>query len=285
MNLSWLRIGALIRPRLCLMTTGSALAGYLLGSPPHGSLPLGFCAGFFLLAAGSSALNQLQERDRDARMLRTARRPLPENLISGRSALLIGLTLCVLGLLVLWIEGPPLLPLAGLGLILCYNLIYTPLKGRTSLALIPGALVGAAPPLLGALAATGSQVPPEALLLSGLIFLWQFPHFWLLALRYQEDYRRAQLPNLSDRLGPAQFRRVLAPWMLALACLPLLFASLGLIQSPAARMLALGASLLPLWSLFLMTKEPSSSQTARLFGQTNAYMALLLMAIGVEKFL
>lgn len=274
---------ALIRPWLCLMSTATALAGYFISDPGAEGFPAFFGAGFFLLAAGASALNQVQERHSDALMGRTRRRPLPSSRLKTGTALAIALLLCILGLVLLALEGPLLLPIGGLVVLLIYNLVYTPLKKCTDLALIPGALVGAAPPLLGALAATGDWPPTAALMLAGLLFLWQFPHFWLLALRHSQDYRRAGLPNLGSLLTPRQFRRVLTAWLFSLSCLPLLFSALNLLRAPLALLIAAPAVLLPLGALWRIREEPDGRQTARLFGQTNLYMAFMLLALGLER--
>jgi protoheme IX farnesyltransferase len=148
-------------------------------------------AGVYLLAGGSSALNQFQERDRDGLMPRTAGRPIPAKQIKETSALLIALSMMAAGILTLFLFTGIVPVILGFINVILYNLIYTPLKRHSSLALLPGALVGAIPPLIGFTAAGGNILAPEALFISLFMFIWQLPHFWLLQIAYNDDYQKA----------------------------------------------------------------------------------------------
>lgn len=223
----------LFRPSLSAVAALSALAGCALYPAAHaaGDAVL-LLFGVFLLAAGCSALNQVQERDLDARMERTRRRPVASGRLSPRAGVACALTLAALALTLLWQMGP-VPALLGLGALVCYNGVYTPLKRRTVFALLPGALCGSLPPLIGWAAAGGRLDDYRIVLLAGLLFLWQIPHFWFFALKHREDFRRASLPTLST----ARLRRLSLLWVFALACATLLLLIFGLLHTPAARLL------------------------------------------------
>jgi protoheme IX farnesyltransferase len=164
-----------------------------------------------LVAAGASALNMLLERETDARMLRTRTRPLPSGRLRPGEALAFGAGLTAAGLGVLiWRSGPAAAAVA-LATWATYLFLYTPLKTRTSLSTIVGALPGALPPVIGWAAARGG-LEPGAWVLFAILFLWQIPHFLAIAWIYREDYARGGLPMLPvrDPEGRLTGRQVLA---------------------------------------------------------------------------
>jgi protoheme IX farnesyltransferase len=206
----------LVRLRLSLAVAGAALAGYRLSGGVSLAAALTATTGVFLLAACGSILNQVQERRSDALMTRTRLRPLPAGRLQPRTALIAGLLAGIGGTLILL---PASRAAAGTGLaaLLCYNGLYTPLKKRSALALLPGALCGSLAPVIGWLAGGGRPADYRIVLLSGLLLLWQIPHFWLLALKHRNDLRRAGLfPDLP--MAPTRHvRRLIFVWAFALA--------------------------------------------------------------------
>lgn len=242
----------LTRARLGLMAAAGAVAGHLLWRPRPGLGLLLTALGAWLLAAGCSALNQAQERQRDGAMQRTRQRPLPTGRLGLGAALALALTCLALALALLgavggW--GPPLLGLAVVGL---YNGLYTPLKGRTPLALLLGAVAGAMPPLLGWLAAGGPALDYRAVLMAGVFYCWQVPHFALLARLRGRDYREAGLPLAGLAQGGDWGRWPLLVWLLAYGASLALVPALGLVSTPAAKLslagLALGLGLGGAWA-------------------------------------
>ncbi len=181
----------LTKPRITFLVLLTTAAGFYLGSPA--GLDLLRLAhtilGTALVAAGTAVLNQYLERENDGRMARTARRPLPSGRLAAGSALLFGLLLVFGGVLHLMLFTNGLTTLLGAATSAVYLLLYTPLKTRTELCTTVGAVPGAAPPLMGWAAARGS-LDWDALVLFGVLFLWQFPHFLAIAWVYQDDYRR-----------------------------------------------------------------------------------------------
>lgn len=188
---------ALTKPRITFLVTLSALAGFALGSSSslNWLLFLHTALGIALLSSGISSLNQYWERELDALMPRTQTRPLPQGQLSPRGALLFGITLSVLAELYLALLVNPLTAVWGFVALASYLFLYTPLKTRTHWCTFIGAFPGALPPLLGWTAAR-NELGVEALVLFGIMFLWQFPHFHAIATLYREDYAKAGIRML-----------------------------------------------------------------------------------------
>jgi heme o synthase len=187
----------LTKPRITLLVVFTTLVGFVVATPGAvEALPLlAVLAGTTLVAAGASAVNMLLERDTDALMLRTRTRPLPAGRMRAPEALLFGLVLTALGLgLLSWLSGP-LTGAVAFATWASYLFAYTPLKRRTSLSTLVGAVPGALPPVIGWAAARNS-LDGGAFVLFAILFLWQIPHFLAIAWIYREDYARAGLPML-----------------------------------------------------------------------------------------
>ena len=193
---------ALTKPDVNLLILITTAAGFCLALPAH---LVGFpilllvhtLAGTLLVASGTATLNQYVERRFDAQMRRTKRRPLAAGRIEASHALWFGITLSISGAIYLAAVVNLLASLLAVLTLLSYLLIYTPLKRRTPLCTLAGAFPGAAPPLIGWAAASGT-LSLEAWVLYGLVFLWQFPHFMAIAWMYREDYQRAGYVVLPD---------------------------------------------------------------------------------------
>jgi protoheme IX farnesyltransferase len=222
---------SLTKARLALAVALAALTGYLLRAQPLTARGALFVAGVVALAAGAGCLNNYQDRERDRALQRTRERPLPGERLAPSVARTLGVALLVAGLAgtaagsLSWAA-----PAVALAAVVLYNAIYSPLKSRTLLALAPGILCGALPPLIGWLAAGGEGVPRTVAGLMVVFGLWQPPHFWLILLQYGEDYRRAGTPSLLTLFARPQLVRILCAWLVALGmallALPLLFATL-----------------------------------------------------------
>jgi heme o synthase len=203
---------ALTKPDVSFLVVLTTLAGYALASVgPLDWLRLAQTVfATTLVAAGTSALNHYLERGTDARMRRTASRPLPTGALAPAEALWFGLSLAAAGVAGLLLTTNALAALLALGTSVAYLGAYTPLKTRTTWATFVGAFPGAVPPLIGWAAARGS-LGPGAWVLFAIVFLWQFPHFHAIAWIYREDYGRAGIRMLPviDPEGRATFAQVL----------------------------------------------------------------------------
>ncbi len=187
----------LTKPRIALLVLFTVAIGYYLGSDGRWqpATLLHALIGIALVAAGSSALNQFSERDTDARMHRTANRPLPSGRLQPGEVLAFGIAAGGLGCVYLAATvNLSTVALAATTLLL-YTVAYTPLKRATSLCTAVGAVAGALPPVLG-WSAAGGTLGEGAFVLFGILFLWQFPHFLAIAWLYQDDYARAGLKML-----------------------------------------------------------------------------------------
>ena len=192
---------ALTKPRitwLILMSTG---VGYFFGLQDRwrGWIEVGVLLntilGTGLIASGTAALNQWYERESDRHMRRTEKRPLPAGTVLPTSALWFGIALAVLGFADLAIFVNLLSGLLGIFTLGSYLFIYTPLKQRTSLSTVVGAVPGAIPPMIGYAASSG-HIDARAWSLFAILFLWQFPHFLAIAWMYRDDYARAGIRML-----------------------------------------------------------------------------------------
>ena len=219
----------LTKPRITSLVLVTAAVGYAVGAVgPFSFLRfLVFMAGTALLCAGASALNQHAERDADARMARTSRRPLPAGRLRPEEALVFGLALSGAGLTLLVFVNPLTL-LLGAASLAIYVLVYTPLKRVTSLSTVIGAVPGALPPLMGWAAARGN-LGDAGLGLFAILFLWQLPHFLAIGWLYRDDYARGGFAMLAvtDRDGSSSGRQAV---LYATALLPVTLAA-GLLAS------------------------------------------------------
>lgn len=276
-------ISLLSRPRLSMLVAFSALAGYLLTglfSFP-GGVALG--AGVFLLSSGSSALNQFQERNLDARMPRTQKRPIPSGKITPRFALTASILLLATGSSVLFLLSPLAMMLGWLNILL-YNGIYTPMKTRSAFSIIPGALVGAIPPLMGWSAAGASLTHPHILFVASFMFLWQIPHFWLLLTIYGEEYEKAGYHTLSRYFSRKGIKSIVFLWALLTSLFLFLFPVFQL-QLPTflAGFLIAGNTLFILLFYNFLFKKPEKLTAA--FVTINTFMTVMLVLFVAARFL
>ncbi|MGE5843513.1 MAG: protoheme IX farnesyltransferase, partial [Syntrophaceae bacterium] len=222
----------LCKARISLFSSLSAAMGFILAADPAWETFPALLAGVFLLACGACALNQYQERDADARMARTTKRPIPSGKIRPAHALGVALLLILSGEGLLLFTGTAAVPLLGIAAVLWYNVLYTGLKRVSAFAVVPGALVGAIPPAMGWSAGGGSLADPSLAALVFFFFMWQVPHFCLHLLTYGREYTEAGLPSLTDVFRAEQLERLTFQWVSATAVSALLLGLSGLLQSP-----------------------------------------------------
>ncbi len=224
-------------------------------------------AGVFLLVCGASACNQVQEQDQDALMRRTRNRPLPAGRMRPLTALCLAGAALAAGIALLCAAGGPRAGVAGFVPLILYNGLYTPLKRKSALNLPIGAVAGAAPIPLGAVAAGASPAEPVTLILFGIAVLWQMPHVWLRALRHKEDCLRAGfvVPFLCFSSGIDARAALLWPAALGASLPPALLLCLPLLHVPTVAFLgfiALGLAALPLLALRRAGLEPVAALRA-----------------------
>lgn len=182
----------LLKPRLSMLVAFSCAFGYGLATKGQVDwiiLSVVTFAGF-LLSGASVTINQVIERELDALMVRTRSRPLPTGRIGVEEAVTFAVACMLIGLTLLWLYTNPLTTTLSLVSLILYSFVYTPLKRVGPVAVFVGAIPGALPPLLGWTAATGA-ISHEALIIFGIQFIWQFPHFWAIAWVADDDYKKA----------------------------------------------------------------------------------------------
>lgn len=267
---------ALTKPRLNFLVVATAATGYYLGANGAGD-PVTFLnaiVGTALVAGGASAFNQIAERDVDGLMRRTRLRPMPDGRLQLPEAGLFASALSVVGLLQLALGAGLLAAIVALATLVSYTTVYTPLKRRTSLATIIGAIPGALPPVIGWTAAR-SALDLEAWVLFAIVFLWQMPHFLAIGWLYRDDYERAGFPLLPvvDPDGRSTARQALL-YTSALVPVSLAPVLVGL----TAPVYAIGAAALGLAFValaFCFVVDRTAARARRLFVGSIAYLPLL----------
>jgi len=192
---------AFTKLRLSLLVLFSAALGYLIaGVPFNGWTFTCLLIGGFSITAASNGLNQIFERELDKLMKRTMSRPLPKQKMSVGEAYALVIVFTIIGAVFLWIGTNPLCTILSVSSLIIYAFMYTPLKRVSSIAVFVGAIPGALPPLLGYVAAKGT-IDYMAMLLFATQFMWQFPHFWAIAWRVNDDYKKAGFSLLPFNSG------------------------------------------------------------------------------------
>jgi len=235
-----------------------------------------------LVAASGCTLNQLLERKTDAAMRRTANRPLPAGRMQPAEARWIGIVLGVGGVLCLALSISLLCSLVAAFTWISYVLIYTPMKHKTPLAALIGAVPGALPPVIGWVAARGS-LDAGGLFLFGILYLWQLPHFYAIAWIYRKDYARAHIPVLA--VGDPDGRRT-AVHSIAWCITLLLFSVLPAVQGLAGGLYlagAIGLGLAYLVPNFGMLIYRTDEQARRVFRISLLYLPLLLGLLAYDR--
>jgi heme o synthase len=260
---------------LLLLTTIATM--YVAGDPSPILVAL-TCLGGYLSAGGAGAVNHWFDRDIDARMTRTASRPVPAGRISPRAALTFGLALAGLSLLELSLTVNPLAAALSFAGFLGYVFVYTVwLKRRTPQNIVIGGAAGAVPPLVGWAAVTGS-VSGTAVLLFFIVFFWTPPHFWALSLLMKDDYAKVGVPMLPVVRGETETRRQILLYsalLYAVTQLPFCAGGLGTIYLVASVALGLGF----VAGAVLLYRRADRRSALRLYLYSLAYLALLFCAM------
>ncbi|MCL5991653.1 MAG: protoheme IX farnesyltransferase [Bacteroidetes bacterium] len=242
--------------------------------------------GVFLLACGSSAFNQYQEYLPDSLMRRTMNRPIPSAKLTPARGFMIASVMSLSGAVLLFAAGNIILLLLGVFALLWYNLVYTPLKKKTSLAVIPGALIGAIPPVIGWSAGGGELTNPQVWALGLFFFIWQIPHFWLLLLIYEDDYRRAGFPPLTDIISRQNLTRITYVWIASLTASCMLIPLFGLSDNLLSNIVLFVAGCWLMWSTRTLLKQFEHKNIIRFaFMNVNLYVLAVAVVLSIDKLL
>jgi protoheme IX farnesyltransferase len=285
------RIGAyaeLSKLGIVLLVLVSAGAGFMLRAPLGPEFPWGqgllVLTGVLLLSCGASALNQVQERERDALMRRTSRRPLPSGRLSHAQGLVFSLFGIASGTLLLWVGVGRAAGVLGLIAAAYYNGVYTPwLKPTSPFAAVPGAVPGSIPPVIGWVAAGGALTDAGAVVLFGILFLWQMPHFWALALRYRTDYAAGGFPMVSESVGVEGTARLILLYAFGLTAWSLTAPTFR-VGGPLTFVAAAGLGGRLIWLATKFARRPEDQRGwLSLFLFSNVYLLLLFVVMVGER--
>jgi protoheme IX farnesyltransferase len=268
----------LTKPRVQTLLLFTTVTTMLVAGSPSVKLVLLTCLGGYLSAGGAGAINHAYDRDIDARMARTAGRPVPSGRVSARAAMLFGFVLGVLSVVVLGLWVNTLAAALSLCGFVGYTLVYTVwLKRRTPQNIVIGGAAGAVPPLVGWAAVTGG-LDGMAVYLFAIVFFWTPPHFWALSLLMKGDYERVGVPMLPVVRGEAETRRQIllyAVLLYAVTQLPFCAGGLGAIYLVAS--LVLGG--LFIGGAWLLSRRADRRSALRLYLFSLVYLALLFGAM------
>jgi len=277
-------IAELVKPRISALVMVTVAAGYYLAAPPAASALalLHALVGTALVASAASALNQVAERDVDAMMRRTAARPLPAGRLSPLAAATFAWSTGLAGLAYLAAFSTPTTMALAAATLLSYVYLYTPLKRRTALATLVGAIPGALP-VVGGWAAAGAELDVRAWVLFWVLFLWQLPHFLAVSWIYREDYARAGLRMLcvNDADGRSTFQQAAlgAGALLPVSLTPTLVGLAGQVYFVAAVLLSGWL----VWVGVDAARRRSVPAARRLFRASLVYLPLLLTVMVLDR--
>ena len=281
----------LTKPRLSLLSVFTASLGFLVHDPLRSDLVLfiALTIGTGLAAGGAAALNQWMERKEDALMARTASRPIPAKLVSPEIAFCFGFLLSALGLATLWLWTNPWATILTFSTLVIYLAIYTPLKKKSPLAIEIGAIAGALPPLIGWVVAAG-QPTTYGLILFGILFTWQLPHFMAIAWNHRKDYTKGgfKFHQFNDPKGA---KMGIKSFLYSLVLTALVFSPYFVeLNQPKPGYLYLASSVI--LSLYLLipafkflTNSDRDKHAKKLFVVTIIYLPILLSSLVIDRYL
>lgn len=274
----------LLKPRLSMLVAFSCAFGFALASKGgiDWQVLIMVTFGGFLMSGASVSINQIIEKDLDQLMSRTCSRPLPTGRLSVNQATVFTLLCLAASIVLLWWCTNPLTVVLSVVSMVLYSFVYTPLKRVGPVAVFIGAIPGALPPLLGWIAATGS-VTHEALIIFGIQFIWQFPHFWAIAWVSDDDYKKAGfklLPSGGGKdLNTAIQIMVYTLFLLPLGLLPAVFGITGI--TSAAVVSLCGAAFLA--QTFSLMKTGSRQSALRIMFGSFLYLPIVQIAYLLDK--
>src|SRR5450759_5343634 len=225
----------------------TGFTGYFIFDPHFSFKIVLITIGILFLAVSSSVLNQIQEVELDSKMNRTHNRPIPAGNINLQKAIIFFLLNFITGTIIIYSAGNHKAVIISLITVFWYNVIYTYSKRITAFAVVPGAVTGALPPLIGWVAAGGGEWDKPIIFLEFLFFTGQIPHFWLLILKYGEEYKKAGIPSLTDIFNRTQINRLTFIWVVSSVIAAMFLCYFEIIQTGPIIGILLIASLFMIW--------------------------------------
>ncbi|MBS1492708.1 MAG: protoheme IX farnesyltransferase [Bacteroidetes bacterium] len=277
-------ISDLCKVKITFFVALTTALGFITGSYMLGADIIYPVVGIFLLACGASALNQVQESDSDILMDRTKSRPIPAGLILRRTALLVSLSIIILGSVVILLGSNIECLIVGLVTLFWYNGIYTPLKKVTPFAIIPGALVGALPPVAGWVASGADIANPNIWVLALYMFMWQIPHFWILVMIYGEDYEKGGYPTLKSKFSSEQLKKITFFWILPTVSVALLIPVSGMLNFNITSFVIFALSVWFIYESYKFLTSPAEKKNLlNTFVRINIYTLVIITSVSIDK--
>ena len=277
-------LSELVKFRITSFVTVTTAFGYIAASGRIDFQMIPMLLGVLFLAFGSASLNHYQEKEFDIKMDRTKNRPIPSGRINPSIVLGIAIILVFAGSVIL-VFGANLLAL-GLGVLnlIWYNFVYTLLKSKTAFAIIPGSLVGAIPPMIGWVSANGYVFDPQIILISFFFFIWQIPHFWLLLLVLDKDYRQAGFPTLTQLFRKEQLSRITFIWIIATAVTGMMIPLFGIVTDLWINIALFLSGALLTWKAFgLLVETNGMSVFGYNFRYINYFALFVVFSVSIDK--
>jgi protoheme IX farnesyltransferase len=275
---------SILKPRIVGLFAFTELAAMLLAGPPGAGLVVAVLAATAAVVAGAAALNNVLERDTDARMRRTRRRPTAAGTVRPAHALALGLALAAAGVTGLWLAAGPLAGVLALAGLLYYVVAYTLVfKPRTALSAVPGAVAGVFPALVG-WAAAGAPPSLGVAYLCAVIVIWSPPHFWALAFVVKDEYAAAGIPVPVACYGERRSALQILEWVVALAALTALPAAAG-VFGPLYAAVALAAGLVLAFVAWRLAATRTPSWAWALYKLSGPYLATVVLAMLADRHL
>jgi protoheme IX farnesyltransferase len=274
----------LLKPRLSFLVAFSCAFGYALATKGSVNWPtmLMLTLGGFLLSGASVCINQIIEKDLDAIMTRTMYRPIPTAKVSVQEASVFAALCAITSIIILWIYTNPITVILSIVSMVLYSFVYTPLKRVGPIAVFVGAIPGALPPLLGWVAAT-SSISHEAMIIFGIQFIWQFPHFWAIAWVADDDYKKAGfklLPSGGGKdLNTAIQIMIYTMFLIPLGLLPATFGITGLNSGIVATVCGVAFFA----QTFSLMKTGSTQSAKRIMFGSFLYLPIVQIAYLLDK--
>jgi protoheme IX farnesyltransferase len=266
--------------RIMLPVSLTGFTGYFIYSPHISGNILLTSLGILLMAVSASVLNQIQEVEIDRRMNRTCNRPIPAGKITMQNALLFFIFNLVAGTIIIYSAGNLNAALVGLFTIFWYNVIYTYSKGMTAFAIVPGAITGALPPLIGWVAAGGGLWDKPIVFIEFLFFTGQIPHFWLIILKYGEEYKNAGIPSLTGIFRMPQIYRLTFIWTVTSVFAALFLCYFEIIRTSILTLILLAASLFMIWQFFDLLRTDLQLKSYKKYSiLLDSYFLLVLLLL------
>jgi protoheme IX farnesyltransferase len=257
----------------------TGFTGYFIFDPRLSANIFLVSTGILLMAISASVLNQIQEVEFDRKMSRTQNRPIPSMKIGRTQAFLFFVCNLTAGTALIYLAGGLVSAIIGIITLLWYNVIYTYSKRITPFAVVPGAVTGALPPLIGWVAAGGGVWDKPIIFIEFLFFIGQIPHFWLLILKYGEEYKNAGIPSLTDILSRDQINRLTFIWVVSSVTSALFLCYFEIIRNLSMVGILMIASLYIIWKFSDLIKINQNTDSGKYSMLLYLYFLLVMILL------